>query len=218
MEWLFDSGTEIVILACNTASAGALRKIQQEILPFKYPDKRVLGIIIPTAEDATSFTRSGHIGVLATKATVISKVFEKEIGKHNPEVKIVCQSGGKLVELIESGENKDILLEEIKTVINALLLKDSLIDAVILGCTHYALIESQIRQVLPKNIKVVSQGGIIAVKLLDYINRHDAIREKLGNRSSVSFHTTSDNDDVKKKMVQFYGSNISISTVAYKIG
>jgi glutamate racemase len=217
VEWLFANGAEIVILACNTASACALRKIQQDILPSKYPSKRVLGIIIPTAEDATSFTESGHIGVLATKATVTSNVFEKEVRKYNSGVQIVCQSGGKLVEIIESDGNKNALLMEIKNVVNELLLKDDLIDVVILGCTHYALIEKQIRQALLKDINVISQGDIIAVKLLDYINRHDTIKEKLGNQSSVSFYTTSDNDDVKKKMVQFYGFNISISVVTCKI-
>jgi glutamate racemase len=217
VEWLFTNGAEIVILACNTASAGALRKIQQDILPFKYPSKRVLGIIIPTAENATSFTKSGHIGVLATKATVASKVFKKEAGKHNLEMQIVCQSGGKLVEMIEFDENKNRLSAEIKNVVNKLLSKDELIDAVILGCTHYALIKNQIRQVVPKGINVISQGDIIAVKLLDYINRHDAIQEKLEKQFSVSFYTTSDNGDVKKKMAQFYGANIPISVAIYEI-
>lgn len=217
VEWLFANGAEIVILACNTASAGSLRKIQQDVLPFKYPSKRVLGIIIPTAEDTTSFTKSGHIGVLATKATVISNVFEKEIGKYNSEVQIVCQSGGKLVEMIESDGNENALLVEIKNVVDGLFSKDGLIDAVILGCTHYALIEKQIRQALPKDVNVISQSDIIAVKLLDYINRHDAIKEKLSNQRSVSFYTTSNNDGVKKKMAYFYGDNISISEVVYEI-
>lgn len=187
VKWLFENGAEIAILACNTASANALRKIQQEILPFKYPDKKALGIIIPTVENMENFSQSNHIGILATKATVESTVFEKETKKHNAKIKVVCQSGGKLVSLIEKNKNQNLLLAEIKKVADELIGKDELIDVIILGCTHYPLIEKQIKKVLPKNIKVISQGGIVAEKLADYINRHDEISKKIKKQIRSKF-------------------------------
>lgn len=218
VEWLFGHGAEIVILACNTASANALRKIQREVLPLKYPSKRVLGIIIPTAEDIGQFSKAGHVGVLATVATVRSKTFEKEIKKCNSHIRIVCQSGGRLVELIENGGNEKLLQAEIEKVTRRLISKDKLIDAVILGCTHYALIKNQIKNSLPKDIGVIDQGEIVALKLADYLRRHKEIGKKLSKESAVCFYTTSDKVVVKKMMAQFYGKKISISTVSYKIG
>jgi len=217
IDWLFSQGAEIIILACNTASANALRKIQQEILPAKYPDKKVLGIIIPTAEEAINFSHSSHIGVLATKATVATGTFEKEAKKYAPKLKISSQSGGKLVELIENGKNKQELKLEIEKIVRRLMKKDKLIDAVILGCTHYALIEKQIKKMLPKEISVVSQGELVAIKLKNYIQRHSEIAQKLSRRSTISFYTTADGAEVKKKMAQFYGKAITIKTVSYRI-
>ncbi len=217
VEWLFDSGAEIVILACNTASSNALRKIQQKIMPLKYPDKKVLGIIIPTVEDAGDFSESGHIGILATRATVASVSFESEMKKHNSKIQIVCQSGEDLANIIERDEDQKTLRLEIEKVTTELINRDNLIDAVILGCTHYALIIDQIKTVLPKNIRVVGQGDIVAIKLLDYIRRHAEISRRLKNKFSVSFYTTSDSEEVKKLMAQFYGSNIPVSTVMYKV-
>ncbi|MFZ2188094.1 MAG: glutamate racemase [Candidatus Moraniibacteriota bacterium] len=216
VEWLFERGAEIVILACNTASANALRKIQKDFLPAKYPGKKVLGIIIPTAEEAINFSKSGHIGVLATKATVASGTFEKEVKKYAPRIKISSQSGGKLVELIENGENKQKLGLEIEKIVHQLITKGKFIDAIILGCTHYALIEGQIRKILPKKIGVINQGNIVAMKLADYLKRHTEISQKLSSSSAVCFYTTANDGEIKKKMVQFYGKKIPIETVAYK--
>ncbi|PIP27231.1 MAG: glutamate racemase [Candidatus Moranbacteria bacterium CG23_combo_of_CG06-09_8_20_14_all_39_10] len=217
VEWLFDNGAEIVILACNTASSNALRKIQQEIMPFKYSDKKVLGIIIPTVEDMGNVSRSGHIGVLATKATVASMTFETEMKRYNSKIQITCQSGGDLANLIEQDKDQAMLRVEIKNVTAELINKNKLIDVVVLGCTHYDLIIDQMRLILPKNIKVVGQGNAVATKLLEYINRHDELRRKLKNEFSVNFHTTSDREEVKKLMAQFYGANISVSMVTYKM-
>ncbi|MDP1884002.1 MAG: glutamate racemase [Candidatus Moranbacteria bacterium] len=217
VEWLFANGAEIVILACNTASANALRRIQREILPLEYPDKRVLGIIIPTVESMENFSRSGHIGVLATEATVASGVFEVEMEKHNPDIRTICQSGGMLVNLIERGKDQKILAAEIKSVVGGLLDRDGLIDTVILGCTHYALIAGQIERALPKNVKVVGQGGIVAAKLSDYMDRHSEIRVRLENRFLIDFYTTSGNEDIKKLMAQFYGEDSRVSTVEYDV-
>lgn len=218
VKWLFDNGAELVVLACNTASANALRKIQQEFLTLKYKDKKVLGIIIPTMEEVGNFSKSGHIGLLATRATVTSGVFEKEMKKNSLESQMSCQSGGRLVELIEGNKNGDILSAEIEDVVGQLISKDELVDVIILGCTHYALIKDRIRKILPNNISMIEQGNIVAKKLLDYIARHSEINEKLSNQSAVFFYTTSDSDEVKKMMGQFYGANISVSTVNYIVG
>jgi glutamate racemase len=217
VEWLFGMGAEIVILACNTASANALRKIQQEVLPSRFPGKKVLGIIIPTAEEVSNFSKSGHIGVLATRATVASGTFEKEVKKYGPEIKISSQSGGKLVELIESSGDKKTLRAEIGKITCRLIAKDKLIDAIILGCTHYALIEKQIKKILPKGISVVNQGEIVAMKLVDYIKRHAEISQRLSSHPRVYFYTTVDDDEIKKKMVRFYGSKICVETVSYEV-
>ena len=216
-EWLFSRGAEIIILACNTASANALQKIQQEVLPFKYKNKRVLGIIVPTIESIDNFSKSGHIGVLATKATVASDVFEKETKKYWPKTQIISQSGGRLVALIEQNENEKELEVEIERVIGQLTRRDKYIDTVILGCTHYALIENQIKKALPENIGVVSQGEIVAIKLADYLNRHMELCQKLSAKHSIYFYTTSSDGKIKELMAQFYGVKISIKTVAYEI-
>lgn len=213
VEWLFKNGAEIVILACNTASANALRKIQQEVLPVKYPGKKVLGIIIPTIEEVETFTRSGHVGILATRATVASAIFEIEMKKRNPGIHIVSQTGGRLASFIEKNEDESLLLEEIKNVTDTLLSRDTLIDTVVLGCTHYALIAKQIERILSGKIKVIGQGDIIATKLLHYLNRHEEISKKLGNRFSLHFFTTSSDNRVKEMMAKFYGANISVLTV-----
>lgn len=212
VEWLLKNGAEIVILACNTASANALRKIQQEVLPIKYPNKRVLGIIIPTVEEIEKYSETKHIGILATKATVESKIYEIEMEKQNPKIQIVSQTGGNLANLIEQND-KDKLSAEIKRVTQELLTKDDLIDTVILGCTHYALIVNEITQTLPKHIRVISQGELIAAKLSDYLKRHSEINNKLSNYFSLNFNTTSNNEHVQRLMTHFYSENISISIV-----
>lgn len=217
VKWLFDNGAEIVILACNTASANALRKIQQEFLPLKHPDKKVLGIIIPTVEELEKFSRSGHIGILATSATVASGVFEKEMAKRNPKMRIISQSGGELANLIEQNNDEIALLAKIKEIAKKLLNKDKLIDSIVLGCTHYALVAEQIKQILPKNIKIISEDDIVATKLLDYLNKHEEILEKLNNRSSLNFYTTSKSERTKALMSRFYGEDIPVSTATYKI-
>jgi len=200
------------VLACNTASANALRKIQQEVLPNKHPNKRVLGIIIPTVEEIEKYGKTGHVGILATKATVESRIYEIEMEKQNPEIKIISHAGGNLTNLIEQN-NKTELLAEIKHVTEELLTKDDLIDTVILGCTHYALIANDITQILPKYIRVIGQSQLVAAKLLDYLNRHSEISNKLSDSFSLNFNTTSNSEHVRQMMVYFYGENISISIV-----
>ena len=215
VEWLFRKGAELVILACNTASANALRRIQMTVLPDKYPSKRVLGIIIPTAEELGALSKSGHLGVLATKATVMSKTFEKEAKKCYPEIKISAQSGGKLVEIIEKEQDEKKLQKEIARVIDKLMAKDALMDVIILGCTHYGLIKKEIKRALPSKIQVIGQGEIVAKKLANYLARHKEIAQKLSDQSAVYFYTTASDKETKKKMAQFYGEKITVLEAKY---
>src|SRR3989344_1431484 len=144
---LFHRGAELVILACNTSSSGALRRIQQEFLSDNFPEKNVLGIIIPTAEEVGEFTKSREVGVLGTKATVDSLAYTKEIVKVYPEVSVYEQACPLLVPLIEQGEiDFPEINDLIQIYLNELLAQSLNIDTVILGCTHFAIIEDQIRK------------------------------------------------------------------------
>jgi glutamate racemase len=210
VEWLFAQGAVIIILACNTASAIALRKIQQEILPAKHPDKKVLGIIIPTSEEADKFSRSKHVGVLATEATVRSGVFEMEMRKSDAGLSITGQAGGRLVELIESGADEDELAREIQRVMDELLRKDPLIDVLVLGCTHYALISEQIGKCLPPGIRIIDEAPLVAEKLRTYLGRHQEIAERLGSDEGFEIFTTSRDEATVKLIQKFYGGEVEV--------
>lgn len=213
---LINRGAELVILACNTSSGVALRRIQQEFLPKYFPDKKVLGIIIPTAEEANNFSGSGHIGILATEATVNSKTYEKEIEKINPDLKIIGQPCPLFVPIIEAGEvGWEGLDLAIKKYTEALLRKDKDIDAVILGCTHYALIQDRIRKQIPGDIKIISQGEIVAKKLKDYIARHPEIEEKLGKAGKKVFLTTEKSERIERLTKMFFNINVSLKLINF---
>lgn len=214
IEFLFSQGADLVIIACNTSSSLALRKIQREVLPKKYPGKKVLGIIIPTAEDAEKFTKTKNIGVLATPATVKYGSYIKEIKKSCPDIKCFQRACPELVPLIESGKHAHNKLDvKIEEYLRELLGQSEKIDAVILGCTHYALIESNIRKILPENIKIVSQGKTIAQKLKKYLTRHPEIRKKLDKKGERRFFTTGEKKKVEKLAKIFYGKALSFQQI-----
>lgn len=211
---LFEKGANLVILACNTSSSSALRKIQQEFLPKHYPNKNVLGIIIPTAEEIGKFTSSQDVGILATEATVNSSSYPKEINKINSEIKVFQQACPLLVPIIESGKiNENDLDVIIKKYLNELFQKSRKIDTIILGCTHYAIIEDKIKKCLPKNVKVVSQGTIIAQKLKDYLVQHPEIEKTFVKDSKKLFFTTENSERIKYLTQLFYGEPIKIDLV-----
>ncbi|MBI2010809.1 MAG: glutamate racemase [Candidatus Colwellbacteria bacterium] len=190
---LFGFGAELVILACNTSSSSALRKVQQEFLPRFYPDKKVLGIIIPTAEEINTFTKTGEVGVLGTTATILSRAYEKEIKKADPSIKVHGVACPLLVPMLEAGEIEGEALKAVlRGYLNKLFTKASRIDSIILGCTHYALIEGEFKSLLPRGVKLVSQGPIIAAKLEDYFSRHPEIENGLGRRSGRRILATKD--------------------------
>lgn len=193
VEWLFAQGCSLVILACNTASAKALRSIQQNVLPLKYPDRRVLGVIRPTAEVIDHYTRSRKIGVLGTRGTVKSSSYQLEINKMFPDIEVYQQSCPMWVPLIENNEHlKPGADYFVKSYLNKLLSKSSKIDCILLACTHYPLLIPKIRAQLPVGVSLVSQGSIVAASLKDYLYRHPEIESRLSKLSIKKFYTTGD--------------------------
>lgn len=193
VDFLFNQGCELVILACNTASAKALRSIQQKYLPEKYPNKRVLGVIRPTTELVGKLSNTGHVGILGTLGTVQSESYVVEIAKFSPHTMVSQQACPMWVPIIENN-----LMDTsgaaffIKDNLKELLSKDAAIDTIVLGCTHYPLLTALIQKELPENIQLVSQGGIVANSLKDYLNRHPEISEKLSKNGHREFLTTDD--------------------------
>jgi glutamate racemase len=213
---LFRRGAELIILACNTSSSVALRKIQQEFLPASYPARRVLGIVIPTAEQVAFLSHSKTIGILATEATVASRSYLDEFYKINREVRVFQQACPLLVPMVESGEFEGVS-SLIKEYVGSLLVQDSRIDTILLGCTHYALIESEIRRQVPSGIKVVSQGAIVAEKLADYLRRHPEIEQRLDTAGTEIFFTSEYSPRIQRLGTQFFGSTISMTTIVVPV-
>lgn len=191
VQYLFDRGCRLVILACNTASAKALRTIQQCDLPHIDSSRRVLGVIRPTVEAIGSMTRSGNIGLLATPGTVLSGSYTAEIAKLFPEYHLYGQPCPMWVPLIENNETHNAGCDFFITkYIDALLAQNDSIDTVILGCTHYPLIFDKIRACLPKHIVLLSQGHVVAASLQDYLRRHPEIESVCSRHGRCTYLTT----------------------------
>lgn len=210
VQYLFGQGCQLVILACNTASAKALRNIQQLALPKLAPDRRVLGVIRPTAEVIGHFSNSKKVGVLGTTGTVRSESYLLEIEKFFPEVQVFQQACPIWVPLVENGEmsgpGTDFF---VKKYLDELLATSPGIDTLLLACTHYPLLEPVIRQFLPKEINIVSQGGIVAESLADYLQRHPEIEAKCSKNGQRSFHTTGDVADFDGHASAFFGAVVA---------
>ena len=188
---LFEMGCHLVILACNTASAKALRTIQQRDLPVYAPNRRVLGVIRPTVEYVGCTTRSRHVGVLGTTGTIQSESYPLEINKLFPDITVsgeACPMWAPLVENCEADkEGADYF---VASNLRNLLQKDAAIDSLILGCTHYPLLLDKIRLYTPKNVEIVTQGVYVAERLEDYLTRHDEMRARCTIGGSCRFLTT----------------------------
>ena len=188
---LFSRGCPLVILACNTASAKALRSIQQDVLPYEFPDKRVLGIVRPTAEEIGKFSKSGHIGIFGTAGTVSSGSYLIEINHFYPELKVTQHACPMWVPLVEYGERESEGARFfVKKDVDALLAQDPDIDTVLLACTHYPLLEGAIRAALPEKVKLVFQGDIVSEKTVDYLKRHPEMDARLTKNGKTRFLTT----------------------------
>lgn len=209
VNWLFSKGCNLVILACNTASAKALRTIQQIDLPNTYSLKRVLGVIRPTAELAGELSKTGHIGIMGTEGTIQSKSYEIEIGKLHPHMKVIGESCPMWVPLVENIEyDKPGADYFVKQHIDRLLDKDPLIDSIILGCTHYPLLLPKINQYLPKNIKAIDQGKLVAESLADYLKRHSEIDALCTKKGTVKYFTTDSPDKFTQQASNFLNEQI----------
>ncbi|HEY8782983.1 MAG TPA: glutamate racemase [Mucilaginibacter sp.] len=196
VQWLFDKGCPLVILACNTASAKALRTIQQKDLQNEDPSKRVLGVIRPTAEVIGDYSKTKEIGVLGTKGTVQSESYLIEIGHFFPEVQVYQQACPLWVPLIENGEfDKPGADYFVKQYLGQIIAQSANIDTLLLACTHYPLLQEKIREFLPGNIQVVSQGDIVAKSLADYLQRHPEMHKNLSKNNTQQFFTTTDDTE-----------------------
>jgi glutamate racemase len=211
VEWLFAQGCPLVILACNTASAKALRSIQQRVLPVKYPDHRVLGVIRPTAEVIGDFTESKTIGVLGTRGTVNSESYLIEINKLFPEINVLQQSCPMWVPLVENNEHLDPGADYfVKKYIDEIMAKDKRIDCLLLACTHYPLLIPKIKALLSNDkITLLGQGEIVAESLVRYLENHPEIAGKLGHEARRDFFTSGDQVSFDQHASIFFGAEIS---------
>lgn len=206
---LFSRGCSLVILACNTASAKALRTIQQNDLPKIDPSKRVLGVIRPTTEVIGDLTKTGHIGVLATEGTVKSESYVIELSKFSPQTKVVQHACPMWVPLIENNRHDSkagqlFIQEDVQFLLN----KDPEIDVIVLGCTHYPILKEYIQSIVPETVNVVSQGKIVAEKLEQYLINHKTLESKCSKTGQVDFLTTETAEEFDKKASRFFGEVI----------
>jgi glutamate racemase len=207
VRYLFQRGCPLVILACNTASAKALRTIQQHDLPLSSdPTRRVLGVIRPTAEAIGSLTRSGHVGILATAGTIKSESYPLEIKKLFPGVAVTGEACPLWVPLVENHEYDTPGADYfVKQHIQRLLAKDPQIDTIILGCTHYPLLYDKIRLFTPPHIRLVPQGEYVAHSLRDYLRRHPEMDERCTRMGTCHFLTTESVEKFEESASVFLG-------------
>jgi glutamate racemase len=206
---LFDKGCHLVILACNTASAKALRNIQQKDLPLIDPDRRVLGVIRPTAEIVGNYSKTGHVGVLGTTGTVNSGSYLIEIEKQSPLLKVTQEACPIWVPLVESNEYENPGADGfIKQHVDNLMKQDPKIDTIILGCTHYPLLINKIKQFLPDGITLLSQGKIISESLGEYLKRHPEMDAKCSKNGRLDFFTTEMPENFDAQASKFFGREV----------
>ena len=216
VKYLFSQNCPLIIIACNTASAKALRNIQQLDLPGLAPDKRVLGVIRPSVEKVTEITGNGRVGVLGTPGTVNSESYPIELQKW---------SGGKVVSVVQEAcplwvplvENNEINSEGaeyfVRKNIQNLFLKDNALDTLILGCTHYPLLIHQIKKFVPPGVHVLEQGNIISEKLIDYLQPHPEMDIRLSKNGEIRFQTTESADNFNEKAALFLGQTMMSETI-----
>lgn len=224
---LFSLGCHLVILACNTASAKALRTIQQEDLKKKYhlPSSddtmtleeqgyRVLGVIRPTVEIIGDLTKTRHIGIVATEGTIRSESYNLEIEKLYPDIIVTGQACPLWAAIVEAGEADSLGAEYfVKKRINQLLTKDPLIDTIILGCTHYPLLKNALNKAVPKNINLISQGEYVAESLKDYLHRHPEMDKKCSKGGTIQYYTTESEERFKEIGKNFLHNDIIVNHI-----
>ena len=204
VEELFSRGCHLVILACNTASAKALRTIQQKDLPRIAPEKRVLGVIRPSAEEIGTMSKTGHVGILATEGTVRSNSYELELAKFSPHITVHQHACPMWVPLIENNRHdyeagKLFIKEDLED----LLMRDGRMDVILLGCTHYPILQDFLQDLVGDSIRIVSQGGIVAAKLEDYLKRHPEIESQCRKKGHVEFLTSENRETFDMNVKRF---------------
>lgn len=215
IEWFFQQSCPLVILACNTASAKALRTIQQNDLERLNPSNRVLGVIRPTSEVMGKFTKTGSIGILATNGTVQSGSYAMEISKFDPDVKVVQEACPMWVPLVENNEyDKDGADYFIRKNIGNLLAKDKNIDTILLACTHYPLLMDKLRKYLPQGITILSQGEIVGESLAKYLVNHPEMEYRCTKSGGRSFYTTDSAEDFNNHAGIFFGESVHAKHLA----
>jgi glutamate racemase len=209
VEWLLQQNCPLILLACNTASAKALRSIQQHDLQHLHPTARVLGVLRPTTEVIGKHTNTKSIGILATTGTVQSRSYEIEIEKFFPEVKIEQEACPMWVPLVENNEhNSEGADYFVQKHIRNILSRDKTIDTLLLACTHYPLLKEKIEKHLPAGVKLLSQGEIVAGSLQAYLQRHPEIETKLSRENKRAFYTTDSAEDFTNKASLFFGESV----------
>ncbi|MCR4275000.1 MAG: glutamate racemase [Candidatus Campbellbacteria bacterium] len=212
VDFLFAHNCELIIFACNTASSDALRRIQREYVPKYYPHKKVLGVLIPAAEEAVAQTKNKRIGVVATSGTVQSGAFVREITKLDPKIQVFQNACPLLVPIVEEGaHNSQVTTLLLKGYLKPLITKN--IDTLILGCTHYGILENKIRKICGSRITLISEGRVVPKKLKDYLTRHPKIERKISRNGTVRFYST----DLTPKFITlgstFFGKKIKVQKI-----
>jgi glutamate racemase len=212
VDYLFRQGCILIILACHTASSKALRRIQQEYLATHHPDCRVLGVVIPTVEEALARSRQGRIGVIGTEGTVTSNSFRIELKKLEPAIQVFQQACPLLVPIIEAGEQHwmgtDLIL---KKYLDPLI--QAQVDTLILGCTHYSIVKPQIKAIMGNQLRIICSGEVAAAKLADYLRRHPEIETRLSRQGHRRYLTTDLTPSFQKLASLFMGEPIASEIV-----
>ena len=210
VNWFFNQGCSLVILACNTASAKALRTIQQKDLPKMAPDKRVLGVIRPTTEILGNFSTTHQVGILGTLGTIQSDSYPIELAKFFPDLQVFQQACPLWVPLIENGEqDKPGADYFVKSYLDQLFSQSADIDTLLLACTHYPLLADKIKAFMPKGVNVVSQGAIVAKSLAKYLESHPDLAQKCSQSGQLSFYTTDNPQAFELQASTFFGQKIA---------
>ncbi len=216
VEKLFEMGCPLVVLACNTASAKALRTIQQNDLPRLDGSRRVLGVVRPTAECVGELTQTRHVGVVATPGTIRSNTYAMEIAKLSPDITVTGEACPMWVPLVENrefdGPGADYF---VRKHIDALLQRDPQIDAIILGCTHYPLLLDKIRQAVPPHVQLLPQGDYVARSLQEYFKRHPEMEQRLTKGGHTRYLTTEEPDSFSEAAALFLGRPVEAERIAF---
>ncbi|MBU1165145.1 glutamate racemase [Patescibacteria group bacterium] len=212
VDYLFKQGCQLVIIACNTASSEALRKIQQEWLPKNYPDRRVLGVIRPVVEEAAKVSRFGRVGVIGTRGTISSESYIKELKNQKQDVIVSQAACPLLVPIVEEGmQNRRETKMILRNYLRPLKLKK--VDTLIMGCTHYPILQKKIKSIMGKSCNVLDTSAIVAESLKDYLNRHTEIESKLVKGKEHRYIVTDSTDRFKENAQNWLGQKIKLEKI-----